>query len=180
MSLDVLVMRHRSSSGRAFKDFNMHHFAIFCALYWLKNNNRYYSNIVIDEEVLRSLPENGPLDDQISRLEDERDEIFGDSEDLDSEDLDDSLVSNFVSVPFLIPDEESAIAKTLTRLRSDTETIMWPNIDGIPVNEFQTPGYIACAFLTLYPTGAADLHSDYVRDVKPAEYFLHLLKYKDG
>ena len=53
---------------------------------------------------------------------------------------------------------------------------MWPNIDGIPVNEFQTPEYIACAFLTLYPTGAANLRLDHVRDVKPAEYFLHLLK----
>ena len=57
---------------------------------------------------------------------------------------------------------------------------MWPNIDGVPVNEFQTLEYIACAFSTLYPTGAADLHSDHVRDVKPAEYFLHLLKYKDS
>jgi hypothetical protein len=58
------------------------------ALYWLKNHNRYYSNIIIDEEVLRSLPDNGPLDDQIPRLEDEGDDIFD-----DSEDLDDSLVS---------------------------------------------------------------------------------------
>ena len=57
---------------------------------------------------------------------------------------------------------------------------MWPNIDGVPVNEFQMLEYITCAFLTLYPTGAADLCSDYVRNVKLAEYFLHLLKYKNG
>ena len=58
--------------------------------------------------------------------------------------------------------------------------IMWPNIDNNPVNEFQTPGYIACAFPTLYPTGDGDLRSMHVRDIKPAEYFSHLLKYKDG
>ncbi|PKY44984.1 hypothetical protein RhiirA4_459452 [Rhizophagus irregularis] len=33
---------------------------------------------------------------------------------------------------------------------------------------------------TLYPTGAAELRSERIRDVRLAEYFLHLLKYKDG
>ena len=65
-------------------------------------------------------------------------------------------------------------------MRSDAAPIMWPNIDAIPVNEFQTPGYIACAFPTLYPTGAVDFCSERIRDVKPAEYFSHLLRYKDG
>lgn len=57
---------------------------------------------------------------------------------------------------------------------------MWPNIDVCPINEFQTPGYIARAFPTLYPTGAADLRSKHSADIRPAEYFSHLLKYKDG
>ena len=56
---------------------------------------------------------------------------------------------------------------------------MWPDIDGHPINEFQTFGYIARAFPTLYPTGKADLRSEHIRDVNPAEYFSHLLKYKD-
>ena len=128
-SLDVLVVRRRSSSGKAFKDFNVRRSVVSRALIWLKNNNRYYSNIVINEDVLRSLPENGPLDDQILRLEDERDEIL-----VNSEDLDDSLVSNFVSVPFSVPNEEVAIADTIARMRSDVTSIMWLNIGGIPVN----------------------------------------------
>ena len=121
-SLDVLVVR-RSSSGKAFKDFNVRRSVVSRALIWLKNNNRYYSNIVINEEVLRLLPENGLLNDQIPRLEDERDEIFG-----DSKDLDDSLVSNFVSVPFPVPNEEVAIADTIARMYSDITPIIWPNI----------------------------------------------------
>src|SRR6185437_2123889 len=55
-----------------------------------------------------------------------------------------------------------------------------PDIDGNPINEFQTPDYIACAFPTLYPTGSADLRSAHARDIRPAEYFSHLLKFKDG
>ncbi|EXX78939.1 hypothetical protein RirG_010410 [Rhizophagus irregularis DAOM 197198w] len=92
----------------------------------------------------------------------------------------DSVLSNFVPVPIPIPNEERAVADTLVRLQSDTDPVMWPRIDGVPVNEFQTPGYIARDFPTLYPTGAADLRSERIRDVKLAEYFLHLLKYKDG
>ena len=109
---DVFLVRCHLSVSRAFKDFNMHHFVVSCALTWLKKNNRYYSNIVIDEDVLRSLPENRPLDDQIPQIEDKGDD--DDEIDVDSNVLEDSLVSNFVPVPFLILDEESAIAKTLT------------------------------------------------------------------
>ncbi|PKK66451.1 hypothetical protein RhiirC2_784768 [Rhizophagus irregularis] len=67
----------RLSNYRTFKDFNVRRFVVSCALYWLKNNNRYYPNIDIDEEILGSLPENGPLDDQIPRLEDIGDEMCG-------------------------------------------------------------------------------------------------------
>ncbi|CAG8559029.1 9051_t:CDS:10, partial [Scutellospora calospora] len=42
------------------------------------------------------------------------------------------------------------------------------------------PCYMAWAFPTLYPTGYADLHVERIRDVKLAEYFKHLLQYKDG
>jgi hypothetical protein len=65
-------------------------------------------------------------------------------------------------------------------MQSDNAHIMWPNIDGNPVNEFQTPGYIACAFPTLYSTGKTDLRSAHIRNANPADYFSHLLKYKDG
>lgn len=87
---------------------------------------------------------------------------------------------NFVPVPLPSPNEERAITDTLNRMQAGEGPIMWPNIDNNPVNEFQTPGYIACAFPTLYPTGDGDLRSMHVRDIKPAEYFSHLLKYKDG
>ncbi len=56
---------------------------------------------------------------------------------------------------------------------------MWPQINGNPVNEFQTPRYITCAFPTLYPTECTDLYAECVKDVKPAKYFKHLLQYKD-
>jgi hypothetical protein len=62
-SLDVFVVRQGLSLGSAFKDFRMRRSVVSRALYWLKNNNHYYSNIVVDEDILRSLLEDGPLDD---------------------------------------------------------------------------------------------------------------------
>ena len=78
---------------------------------------------------------------------------------MDEEDgvLDDSVFNNFVPVPIPVPNEDSAVVDVLARMQADTAPVAWPCIDGVPVNEFQSPGYIARAFPTLYPTGAADL-----------------------
>ncbi|KAK3922134.1 ATP-dependent DNA helicase [Frankliniella fusca] len=50
----------------------------------------------------------------------------------------------------------------------------------IPVDEFNTEGYIACAFPTLFCKGYADLRSPRSKKVNPGAYFQHLLNYKDG
>lgn len=76
--------------------------------------------------------------------------------------------------------ETTAISDTLNRVQSNNAPIMWPEIDGVPINEFQTLGYMARAFPTLYPYGLGDLRSIRARDINPAEYFKHMLWYKDG
>ena len=60
--------------------------------------------------------------------------------------------------------------------------VPWPTFGDRPVNEFTTEGYIAMAFPTLFPKGAANLRDAINRraDVKIAEYFKSLLTYKDG
>ena len=107
----------------------------------MKANNPYYADIAIDREVLQSLPEDGPIDDQLPRLDDIE-------EDLDNDDdaPEDSISRNFVPAPLPSPNEECAIAETLDRVQANNTPILWPNIDGNPINEFQTPGYIAQAF----------------------------------
>ncbi|RGB24564.1 hypothetical protein C1646_772915 [Rhizophagus diaphanus] len=68
----------------------------------------------------------------------------------------------------------------LNHIQTENPPITWLQIDNSPINEFQTPGYIAMVFPMLYPTGKADLYTERIRDIKPAKYFKHLLKYKDG
>lgn len=60
LSLDVLIIRRKSENNSgAFRDFRVRHFKVARALIWLKENNRYYSDITIDHEILRSLPDDG-------------------------------------------------------------------------------------------------------------------------
>jgi hypothetical protein len=64
-------------------------------------------------------------------------------------------------------------------MQNNNGPLMWPEIDGSPINEFQMPGYMTRAFPTLYPYGQGDLRSERPRDIKPAEYFKHLMWYKN-
>ena len=63
-------------------------------------------------------------------------------------------------------------------------TVPWPPSSGTPINEFNTEGYISCAFPTLFPTlfptGAADFVAPQPNVVTIGNYFKHLLMYDDG
>ena len=57
---------------------------------------------------------------------------------------------------------------------------MWPVTGTNPINEFNTEGYISCAFPTLFPTGAADLLAPRAHMVTISNYFKHLMMFQDG
>ncbi|CAG8555855.1 17156_t:CDS:2 [Racocetra fulgida] len=67
-SLDVLVVRRQFLSGPAFRDFNVRYVKVARVLLWLKANNRYYTNIDIDNEALQLLPENGTIDNHLQQI----------------------------------------------------------------------------------------------------------------
>ena len=75
--MDILIVRRQSANSLTFKDFNVHRTKITRALYWLKTNNRYYADIVID---VNPLPENGPVDNLLPQLGDAEDEFFDDND----------------------------------------------------------------------------------------------------
>jgi hypothetical protein len=108
-SLDTLVVRQRSANGSTFRDFNVCRIKIARALSWLKENNRYYINIIIDNEILQSLPENGPIDEYLPQVQN-ADEQLNDNELNDDEneqlndninETNDTIIRNFV--PFFPP-----------------------------------------------------------------------------
>ena len=65
-SLNVLIVRRQSANNSAiFRDFKVRRDKVARALWWLKKNNCYYSDIVIDNEIIQSLPIDSPIDDQL-------------------------------------------------------------------------------------------------------------------
>ncbi|EXX52124.1 hypothetical protein RirG_255710 [Rhizophagus irregularis DAOM 197198w] len=140
-TLDTLIIRRSSAeSSTSFRDFTVHRDKVRKALCWLKRNNRYYANIIIDDNVLCTLPDEGSIDYLLSQVRDAENRLhhvdykLHDADRLDSE-TDDALA----------------------HMQSESGSVMWPNIDDTAINEFNMPGYIARAFPTLYPTGSADL-----------------------
>jgi len=118
-SLDVLVVQRQSANRLTFRNFTIRRSKVARALCWLKQNNRYYADIVIDENVLSSLPENGPIDDRLPRIEDT--EECSDDDDDNSEDV---IGSNFVPAPIPSPNEDRAIADALDRMQDNEPPIM--------------------------------------------------------
>ena len=150
----------------------------------MKDNNRYYANIEIDDNALRSLPDDGPVDRHLPQLRDLNDRLRhvedGVGDDRLDHDTEDTIVRNFILAPLPSHGEDRTIDDALGRMQSNNHPVMWPNLGINAINEFNTPGYIARAFPVLYPTGSADLRAEHARDVNPSEYFQHLLRYKDG
>ena len=112
--LNVLVVHHCSSNGRAFRDFNVCCNKITYALYWLKANNCYYVEIFINNEVLESLPDDGYIDNQLRHIQDDQN--------LSIEN--DVVTSTFV--PYLLPadSKDVAIKNTIDHMQSKDLSII--------------------------------------------------------
>jgi len=141
---------------------------------WLKTNNRYYADIIIDEEIIKNLLQNGSIINQLPQIV--SDQTTDEETDNDEEEITQTFVPSHPSTQ----QEIDAIKDTLQRMQNHNNPSLWPEINGNPINEFQTPGYMVRVFPTLYPHGRGDFHSERVREIKPAEYFKHLIWYKDG
>ncbi|GBB88230.1 hypothetical protein RclHR1_14780007 [Rhizophagus clarus] len=172
-SLDVLVVRRESANDPSeFRDFTVQREKIAKVLFWLKANNPYYEDIIIDDEILNSLPQNGSIINQIQQIR--SDQIIDEMDDISNEneirhDEGNAITHSFVPAIPSMQGENAMINDTLDRMQSNQQSILWPEIDRSLINEFQTPGYIARAFLTLYPYGKSDLRFSRPREIKPAE-----------
>ena len=134
------------------------------ALLKLKETN-YYNSITISHENIANLPINGDCISLINNLDYEVDDT-----DCDIIEDNDLIENNILALQNI--DNDQFIQKTLH--------LNYPSTSSEPINEFNTEGYIACAFPTSFPTGNGD--SSQPRNIRSTrnENFKHLMKYKDG
>ncbi|PKY63442.1 hypothetical protein RhiirA4_492382, partial [Rhizophagus irregularis] len=99
------------------------------ALCWLKRNNRYYANIIIDDNVLRTLLNKGSIDDLLPQVRDAENRLHHVdyeprvTDRLDGE-TDDTIIRNFIPAPFPLCSENHVIDDAFTRIQSETGPVM--------------------------------------------------------
>ena len=93
-----MIRRQSANDSTAFRDFKVRRSKVSNALVWLKANNCYYADIIIDQEILQSLPENDFVAERLPQLQNDQstDDIFAD-EKLE----DDKIAHSFVLLAIL-------------------------------------------------------------------------------
>ena len=157
------------------------------ALQWLIADNKYYRSVHINQYALSMLPEDGDLSGLQSVTLDSADE---DTESPSAQDEDDDPYSNHLSSSF-VPSttqrmtEQKTVRQSVQERQSRhqpvvTPTVSWPQSGSATINEFNTEGYMSCAFPTLFPTGAADFLAPRPIAVTIGNYFKYMMVYEDG
>ena len=163
------------------KDCRVRRKRVLDAIQWLKANNPYYKDIVIDHNSLQQLPEDD-VPSGLQIVEDKNDMVQENEDDVDHdvlmEDADgnDELPRSFLPLPVHKKQDQDAIRSAV----DGQDPLDWPSVSGDSINEFKTTGLASMAFPTLFPYGKGDpTNQGRKRAVSLADSFKHLLKYAD-
>ena len=183
--LAVIIVKAKGREN-TFRDVTVRKQKVHNALVWLINNNPHYSELLINEDALNSLPENGvppglmtvETDDDIIS-DDNCSPDVGPPTDNPSEDIvynDSTEMSSFLPVGEQQQQEIEAVRNQL----SENEPMPWPSVENEPINEYQISHLATMAFPTLFPDGKGDpTNQGLLRDVPLQERIKHLLKFAE-
>jgi len=172
----ILLLNRNTPSGLI--QFRVRSHRVRNALIWLKNNNQYYHDITIDENILRELPIDGDVSQLLPNLPIDD---LEDGENLNFDNLIDR--SCFPNLPTV--DAGQVIEQNLRHARRDgpeqlIEFGAWPDLDQNPANEFSSEGLICKAFPVLFPYGRGDIRAPRLQSITKHNYFKYLMQYHDG
>ena len=174
--LDSVVCVQFKNNAEKFHDFHIRSGRVKRALVWLKANNPYYKDIIISEENLKSLPDDGNVFDQIQSITLATDDSTDTEESINGNEKESTSEKD--NGPEVM---QSGVPNMASPLQDDQikEKLNWPALSKEPIDEYSTPGFIVTAFPTLFPYGNADFRDDRMKEIKPASYFKHLINYYD-
>lgn len=158
-SLSIILVRRQGATG--FKDFRVRRAKVLAALSWLTTNNPLYADVIIDQHEIQNLPADSDISERLRFLEEGGHSVETTDHDRVTED----------SLPIVQHQRQET---------SLTNTIMWPQANSNPINEFRDSGYIPRAFPHLFPYGLC-AYLDNTRNTKVTfkEWCNHLLRYSD-
>ena len=173
--LPILIIR-RAGTDNTYFDFHVRRDKILTALQWLKANNPCYRDITIDHDILQSLPQNG-IPTELMTVEEEA--LSCEQQDMHSSEEHNGCDSHsFLPLPNKQSTDDMAIRNTI--LGDTLDPLNWPDINNVPINEFQTPYLATMSFPTLFPYATGDpTYPGRQRPVSLTDGFKHLIKYGD-
>lgn len=192
----IKVKRHGRNDTS--KEFTVRRYTVQTALYWLKQHNPAYFDIIISQDRLNRLPVNGELTLHTVKCGDNptkhtpKDKGPAPAQ-THLENTNDYLETNS---GVLLSDPPVDIRKTVSDVvqnvtgQTDVEvsannrgvlTIPWPTRENSPVSEFVTRNFFTMAFPCLFPYGSGDFHVNRKQTcTSMADWAEHLLWYEDG
>ena len=182
--LDVIVVR-KEGAANSHRNFHVRRGVVLRALQWLLANNRYYRNVHINPNALAMLPEDGDLTGLHSVTLNSTTEDPEPPSVREEDPYNTHLSASFIPSTAQWMTEQETIRQSVQERQSHLQpvvppTLSWPHSGSTPINEFNTEGYISCAFPTLFPIGAADFVAPRPLAVTIGNYFKHLMMYEDG
>ena len=130
------------------RDFHARKSVVLNALQWLITNSIYYRDVPINHDVLNLLPNDGDLCGLTTMTVNTEEEKQPTRDDINPYRA--HLSSTFVPMPVWGRTEQQTIRQSIQQPPCTPLTVSWPSTSATPVNEFNTEGYISCAFPSLF------------------------------
>ena len=183
--LAVIIVKVKGRDN-TFKDVTVQKQKVHDALVWLINNNPQYSEVLVNEDALNMLPENG-VPSELATVETDGAIMSPDHCSTDvgpptanpSEDI---VYNNSTEMSSFLPvgEQQQQEIEAVRNQLSENEPMEWPSVQNEPLNEYQLSHLATMAFPTLFPDGKGDpTHQCLLRDVPMHERIKHLSKFAE-
>ncbi len=174
-SLPILVIKKKNQINDV-KDFKVNRERVEMCLKFLIYNNRYYAQykVALNTEQLNMLPLNDvPVDLQIMEEDQIEKETIDEGPEAAFNCVDSNIELNYDYQSFVEADNDTTLQK-----QKIFESIKWPDIDQLPINEFDFEGLCSLLFPKLFMLGFGDPTKKIrCKEVTETQGFKHLMKF---
>ncbi|KAM5350152.1 hypothetical protein ACJ41O_006657 [Fusarium nematophilum] len=194
--LNTVLLRPANTSSHAHlsrqftRQFRVRRQPVVIWLDYLRRHHPGYRCIVIDEERLNQLPQDGNVLDAIPQSQVEAADV-GPEEDQEAEpDLEDEAAvpdllakdTELDALRSILAGESEADSALSTSFQAEAQhELQLPNIRHTPINEFnRSHALLSLAFPCLFPDGRADFVEPRLRSIDYKDYVEHAMRWHDG
>ncbi|KAF6527905.1 hypothetical protein HZS61_008207 [Fusarium oxysporum f. sp. conglutinans] len=184
---------HANLSRQFTRQFRVRRQPVVIWLDYLRRHHPGYRCVVIDEERLNQLPQDGNVLDAIPQSQVETADVGPDSPEEDQEaepDLEDEAAvpdllakdTELDALRSILSGESGADSELSTSFQAQAQhELQLPNIRHTPINEFnRSHALLSLAFPCLFPDGRADFVEPRLRSIDYRDYVEHAMRWHDG